>query len=219
MNDDTQQNKNHPFLLQSLIFIALETFLTFILKHDRMVRLHAKPFVQQQITILCNTFLPSDVFYVSFDHKGLLFDHEKPQHLEQPQITLYASGLDLFRALLTGNEHSINKIRLSGAEHLHEEFRLLLQSMSLPAILRDWKNWLVNDDHSVQLPKNNFTPLAQRIEQQRQEITKLTIQVKEYQYDLKTLERKHRLMSRVYWLLILILSISILSILWYNFHQ
>lgn len=217
MNDESQQNKNNPFLLQSIVFIALETYFTLVLKHDRMTRLHAQPFIKLGTCLHVHTFLPSDIFFVSFDRRGLLFDHETPQSDSYPKITLYASGLDLIRAFLTGNERSISKIQLSGEEHLHDALRLLFLSMSLPAVLRDWKNWLFRDQKTTQLPKNSVAPLLQRIEQQRKEITDLTIKVKEQAYDLQALQKRHRMMSRLYGLVIFLLSILIAAILWYNY--
>lgn len=42
MNDETQQSNTQPHLLHSLVLIFLETVVTFILKHDRGSRIHAK---------------------------------------------------------------------------------------------------------------------------------------------------------------------------------
>ncbi|MFU8927369.1 hypothetical protein [Acinetobacter puyangensis] len=217
--NDSQQNKNNPHLLQSLVLIFLETILTFVLKHDRIAREHAKPFIKSKTTIQFNTFLPSEVFYVTFDQKGILFDFHQPQHIQTPQFIIHASGLDLFRILLTGNETSIHKIRMSGEEHLHDEFRILLSSLSLPAVTRDWKNWLASDDFSTKVPKQSIEPLFKRIEQQRSQINQLTIENKSYQFDLKTLEHKYKLMNRIYAVIIFILVVSIVTLLWYNFYN
>ncbi|OUY07380.1 hypothetical protein [Acinetobacter populi] len=215
--NDSQQNKNNPHLLQSLVLIFLETVLTFVLKHDRIAREHAKPFIKSKICIQFNTFLPSEVFYVTFDQKGLLFDFHQPQHVEAPQFVISASGLDLFRILLTGSESSIRKIRMTGEEHLHDEFRILLSSLSLPAVTRDWKNWLAADDVSTKIPKQSIESLFKRIEQQRSQINQLTIENKSYQFDLKTLQHKYKLMCTIFGLIIFILLVSIVTLLWYNF--
>ncbi len=214
--NDSQQDKNNPPMLQSLVLIFLETIFTFILKHDRIAQIHAKPFIKLRITISVNTFLPSKVFFMTFDPKGLLFDLQKPEEIEKPQLTIYASGLDLIKIFFTGNKESIEKIGLSGEEHLHGEFRLLMESLSLPSLASDWKNWLSEEDEvSATLPQRTAKPLMERMEQQRIEIRQLTIQTKEYQYDLKALQRKYKIMTRLYWLIIILLSISFLTTLCY----
>ena len=221
MSDSQQEqhtNNNNPPFVQSIILIVLETFLTFVLKHDRMARRYAKPFIKQHISIQFNTFLPSDVFYATFTNKGLLFDHFEPQH-PKPQIMVYASSLDLLRVLLTGGEGSIHRVRLMGEEDLHEEFRMFLRSISLPTLFADWKNWLKKlepEDAEHKLPKRSVEPLLKRIEEQQSTINQLNLQTKELQYDLKTLQRKHTTSNVIYSLIIAVLIVSIATILWYN---
>lgn len=211
-------DKNNPPFIQSMILIVLETILTFVLKHDRMARTYAKPFIKQHISIQFNTFLPSDVFFATFTTKGLLFDHFEPQH-PKPQITVYASTLDLVRILFTGSEGSIHRVRIMGEEHLHEEFRMFLRSISLPSLFADWKNWLKKiepEDPEQKFPNRSIEPLLKRIEQQQSSINQLSLSNKELSFDLNQLQRKHKLMSRLYWLIILGLCISIAAILWYS---
>lgn len=221
MSDSQQEqhaNKNNPPFIQSMLLIVLETFLTFVLKHDRMARTYAKPFIKQHISIQFNTFLPSDVFYATFTNKGLLFDHFEPQH-PKPQIMVYASSLDLMRILLTGSEGSIHRVRIMGEDHLHEEFRMFLRSISLPCLFADWKNWLTKsdeDNHEQKFPTRSVEPLLKRIEQQQTTINQLNLQTKELQYDLSTLQGKYKAMHRIYAVIILILCISIAAIFWYN---
>lgn len=211
-------DKNNPPLIQSMVLIILETILTFVLKHDRMARTYAKPFIKQHISIQFNTFLPSDVFFATFTTKGLLFDHFEPQH-PKPQITVYASSLDLIRILCTGSEGSIHRVRIMGEDHLHEEFRMFLRSISLPALFADWKNWLKKiepDDAEQKFPNRSIEPLLKRIEQQQSSINQLSLHNKELSFDLNQLQRKHTFMTRVYCLIILVLCISIVAILWYS---
>ena len=46
---ETQQNQNRPHLLLTMAMIVLETIFTFILKHDRVVSLQAKKFIDENI--------------------------------------------------------------------------------------------------------------------------------------------------------------------------
>lgn len=222
MNDSQQQEQqakhaNPPFL-RSIILIILETFITFILKHDRMVRTHAKPFIQQHLSVQFNTFLPSDIFYITFTKKGVLFDHAEPQH-PKPKMMIYASSIDLIKILFTGSEKSLQRLRLLGEEDLHEEFLMFLRSISLPTLFSDWKNWFTNKESEQPraVPQRSIEPLLKRIEQQQLTINQLNIKVKEYEYDLKTLERKHKLLTRLYLFIIIALLVSFITFLWYNF--
>ena len=49
-------------------------FFSFILTHDNVLRLQAKKFIANKITIRINSYLPFFDFYVQFTEKGLLFD-------------------------------------------------------------------------------------------------------------------------------------------------
>lgn len=221
MSDSQQEqqakNANPPFF-RSIILIILETFITFVLKHDRMVRTHARPFIKQHISVQFNTFLPSDIFFITFTNKGVLFDHAEPQH-PKPKMMIYAATFDLVKVLLTGSEKSLERLRLLGEEDLHEEFLMFLRSISLPNLFADWKNWFTNNENTTQraVPQRNIEPLLKRIEQQQITISQLNLKVKEYEYDLKSLERKHKLSTRLYSFIILVLLVSFAAFLWYNF--
>lgn len=222
MSDSQQEkhdaNKKEPPFIQSMILIILETFITFVLKHDRMARTYAKPFIKQHISIQFNTFLPSDLFFVTFTSKGVLFDHFEPQH-PKPTLNIYASSIDLIRILLTGSEGSIHRVQIIGEDHLHEEFRMFLRSISLPALFSDWRNWINNAEAQsaeAKFPQRSIEPLLKRIETQQTTINQLNLTVKELNYDLKDLQRKHKLTSRLYIFIIFILCISTGLILWYN---
>ena len=77
---ESQQQQGHTRLLLNIAMVLLETFYSFVLKHDRVVRLQAKKFVEQQITIKMNSYIPYFDFYVQFTDKGILFDLQAPQN-------------------------------------------------------------------------------------------------------------------------------------------
>ena len=58
----TQQRNKHPHLLLNIVIIVLETFFSFILTHDAALRLQAKKFIEQKITIRINSYIPSLIF-------------------------------------------------------------------------------------------------------------------------------------------------------------
>lgn len=61
---ESQQKSRQNRLLLNVVMIILETIYSFVLKHDRVVRLQAKKFVDQQITIKINSYIPYFDFYV-----------------------------------------------------------------------------------------------------------------------------------------------------------
>ena len=75
---DSQQRQSNPHLLLTMVMIVLETIFSFILKHDRVVALQAKKFVDQKITIKINTYIPYFDIYVQFSPHGILFDSKAP---------------------------------------------------------------------------------------------------------------------------------------------
>lgn len=208
MNDNTQQNTHQPHLLHSIILIILETIVTFLLKHDRASRIHAKSFVQNNVTIAFKTFLPASDFYVTFDNKGILFDPELTEKNQVETFTVSASSIDLVRFLLTGNDRHLRRVRLFGGEEWHDQFRIFMHSLTLPMLFADWKSWL-SKQQSNNLPQRSLEPLLSKLELQRSEISQLELQVKEQRYDLQQLERKLKNTHRLYLLLIFIFAIGI----------
>lgn len=208
MNDNTQQNTHQPHLLHSIILIILETIVTFLLKHDRASRIHAKSFVKNNVTIAFKTFLPASDFYVTFDNKGILFDPELTEKNQVETFTVSASSIDLVRFLLTGNDRHLRRVRLFGGEEWHDQFRLFMHSLTLPMLFADWKSWL-SKQQSNNLPQRSLEPLLSKLELQRSEISQLELQVKEQRYDLQQLERKLKNTHRLYLLLIFIFAIGI----------
>ena len=219
MSDSTQEQqaeqKNPPFF-RSIILIVLETIVSFLLKHDRMVRTYAKPFIKMHLSIQFNTFLPSDVFFITFTNKGILFDHAEPQH-PKPAMMIYASSIDLIRILLTGSETSLQRLRMLGEEEMQEEFLLFLRSISLPHVASNFKHWLSKseEERKEESPKRSVEPLLRRIEQQQATIGQLNLKVKEYEYDLKMMTKRNRRNHMIYLFLIVALSLSFLSVVWY----
>ena len=63
---ESQHQQGQTRLLLNIAMVILETFYSFILKHDRVVRLQAKKFVEQQITIKMNSYIPFFDFYIQF---------------------------------------------------------------------------------------------------------------------------------------------------------
>ena len=119
--DDSQQKQGQTRLLLNIVMIILETIYSFVLKHDRVVRLQAKKFVEQQITIRMNSYIPYFDFYIQFTDKGILFDLKEP---EKPvDLSVSSTIIDFIQIFVFANKRSMKKMRLEGDSTLKDEFR------------------------------------------------------------------------------------------------
>lgn len=214
---ETQQQKEQSSLLLNIIMIVFETFYSFILKHDRVVRIQAKKFVDQQITIKMNSYVPYFDFYLQFTDKGLLFDIKAP---EKPVDLVVSSTLiDLVQIFLLSNRRSIKKMRLEGDANLKDEFRDLVLNLSAPKLLSDWKNWLSSpdSDRNTIASKKRIQPLLEKIDQQRSQINTLKVEVKQYQNRIRRIEKNQNRLKKVLYVVALLFLVLIVYNLWQLF--
>ena len=128
---DAQQRPTESHLLLNICMIVLETIYSFVLKHDRVVRVQAKKFVDQHIVVKVNSYIPYFDFYVQFTTKGILFDVQAPE--KAVDLTLSSTLLDLLQAFLFGNRRSMHKMRIEGDDTvLKDELRDLVLHFSAP---------------------------------------------------------------------------------------
>ena len=95
---DSQQRQSNPHLLLTMLMIVLETIFSFILKHDRVVALQAKKFVDQKITIKINSYIPYFDIYVEFNPNGILFDSKAPE--QAVDLDVRTTLIDLFKIFI-----------------------------------------------------------------------------------------------------------------------
>lgn len=186
--NESQQKQGHSRLLLNIVMIILETIYSFVLKHDRVVRLQAKKFVGQQITIKMNSYIPYFDFYVQFTDRGILFDLQPPE--KAIDLSVSSTLLDFIQIFVFANRRSMKKMRLEGDNLLKEQFRDLVVHLTAPKLLSDWKQWLTNpdDDSQTKASKKRIAPLLEKIDQQRSKINTLQVEVKQYQNRVKRLQ-------------------------------
>ena len=109
---ESQQSQNQPHLLLTMTMIVLETIFTFILKHDRVVGLQAKKFIEQKVSIKINSYLPYFDFYVQFTEHGILFDTKAPEQVVD--LDIRTTLMDLIKVFVLANRRSIKKMRIDG---------------------------------------------------------------------------------------------------------
>lgn len=188
---DSQQQQGHTRLLLNIAMVVLETFYSFVLKHDRVVRLQAKKLIEQQITIKMNSYIPYFDFYVQFTDKGILFDLKAPE--KEVDLSVSSTLLDLIQIFVFANARSLKKMRIEGDVTLKDKFRDILLHLSLPKLLSDWKQWLSSsDDESSIASKKRIAPLLEKIDLQRSKINTLQVEVKQYKNRVRRLESNQK---------------------------
>lgn len=208
----SQQGQKQPHVLLTMTLIVLETIFTFILKHDRVVALQAKKFVDNNIIIKLNSYIPYFDIYLQFTENGLLFDHKAPN--KSIDLDVRTTLSDLIKIFIFGNRRSIKNMRIDGNTVLKDEFRDLLTLLGAPKLLSDWKLWLSepSDENDVIASKNRIAPLLEKIEQQRSNINSLQVQVKQYKNRLKRIERRQKRINICF----SIFSVLLITLLVYN---
>ncbi|OTG97859.1 hypothetical protein B9T24_00360 [Acinetobacter sp. ANC 4654] len=189
---ESQQSQNQPHLLLTMTMIVLETIFTFILKHDRVVGLQAKKFIEQKVSIKINSYLPYFDFYVQFTEHGILFDTKAPEQVVD--LDIRTTLMDLIKVFVLANRRSIKKMRIDGDITLKDEFRDLALLFSVPKVLSDWKQWLTEptDEQDIISSKKRIAPLLEKIDQQRSTINSLHVEVKQYKNRIRRLEQKQK---------------------------
>lgn len=190
--NESQQKQGHSRLLLSIVMIILETIYSFVLKHDRVVRLQAKKFVEQQMTIKINSYIPYFDFYIQFTDRGILFDLQAP---EKPvDLSVSSTLIDLIQIFVFANRRSMKKMRLEGSDMVKDQFRDLVIHLTAPKLLSDWKQWLTHpdDDSQTRASKKRIAPLLEKIDQQRSKINTLQVEVKQYQNRVRRLQQNQQ---------------------------
>lgn len=190
--NESQQKQGHSRLLLNIVMIILETIYSFVLKHDRVVRLQAKNFVEQQMTIKINSYIPYFDFYIQFTDRGILFDLQAP---EKPvDLSVSSTLIDLIQIFVFANRRSMKKMRLEGSDMVKDQFRDLVIHLTAPKLLSDWKQWLTHpdDDSQIRASKKRIAPLLEKIDQQRSKINTLQVEVKQYQNRVRRLQQNQQ---------------------------
>ncbi|OTG65082.1 hypothetical protein [Acinetobacter silvestris] len=211
--NESQQKQGQTRLLLNIVMIILETIYSFVLKHDRVVRLQAKKFVEQQITIKMNSYIPYLDFYIQFTDKGILFDLKAP---EKPiDLAVSSTIFDFLQIFVFANKRSMKKMRLEGDAILKDEFRDLVLHLTAPKLLSDWKNWLTNadDDDKSRASKKRIKPLIEKIDAQRSKINALQVEVKQYQNRIKKMQRNQQRITTAFY----VTGVLFIALLVYNF--
>lgn len=211
---DAQQSKSSLHFLLPTAMIVLETIFSLILKHDRVVALQAKKFVEQSIVIKINSYIPYFDIYVQFTDHGILFDHTSPDKAVDLDVRTTLS--DLFKIFVFGNRRSIKAMRIDGENTLKDQFRDLSLLFSAPKVFADWKQWLQEPVPADEITssKKRIAPLLEKIDTQRSQINTLLVETKQYRNRIKRMQRRQRLINMAFSLICLVLTALLVYTLW-----
>lgn len=213
---DSQQRQSNPHLLLTMVMIVLETIFSFILKHDRVVALQAKKFVDQKITIKINSYIPYFDIYVQFSPHGILFDSKAPD--QTIDLDVRTTLMDLFKIFILGNRRSIKHMRIDGDITLKDEFRDLILHFSAPKVLADWKQWLKEapQGQEVVSSKKRIAPLLDKIDEQRSKINTLQVELKQHKNRFRRIERRQKRINIAFSIITVLLITLLVYNLWLN---
>ena len=209
-----QQAPKERNFFQSFLLIIIETLLTFLLKHDRMSRVHAQHLIQRRAVICIKTHLPSDTFYVTFAPQGVLFDFSLATNAKI-DATVTASTIDLMRAFFTGRNIIFEKITIKGESQLSDELRHLMQYFNIPQIVSDWRHWFSFSSTDVTPLSQRMKPLIKRIDEQRLQLSNMTLAAKQQAYELRQVKKYYQMMLGILLLVIISLIIGLFYTWWY----
>ncbi|ONG38917.1 hypothetical protein BKE30_10565 [Alkanindiges hydrocarboniclasticus] len=213
----SQQAPQERNLFQSFLLILIETLLTFLLKHDRMSRHHAQQLIQRRALICVKTHLPSDTFYVTFAPQGVLFDFEIAQNAKI-DATVTASTLTLLRAFFTARPVAFEKISIKGEQELATDLRHLMEYFNLPQIVSDWRHWFTFESfesNDVTPVSQRMKPLLRRIDEQRLQLSNMSITAKQQAYELKMMKKRYQTLLVMLGAVIILLITGLLYTWWY----
>lgn len=211
---ESQQSQTQPHLLLTMVMIVLETIFTFILKHDRVIGLQAKKFIDQKIAIKINSYLPYFDFYVQFTEYGILFDTKAPE--KAVDLDIRTTLMDLIKVFMFANRRSLKKMRIDGDLTLKDEFRDLALFFSFPKVLSDWKQWLnePTDEQDVIASKKRIAPLLEKIDLQRSRINSLEVEVKQYKNRIRRIQQKQKRINISFIVTAVLLIVLLVYNLW-----
>lgn len=209
--NSAQQKQEQSHLLLNLTMIGLETFYSFVFKHDDFAKKQAAIFFEKNAVIKVNCYIPYIDFYLVFSDKGILFNTEAPKTAIALEMSSTIFGY--FQALVLGHQKSIRAIKIYANQTEKDQMRDLLLALSLPQLATDWKKW-VTTAH----PQKEFTAspvrvsgLLEKIDTQRLKIDNLYVENKQFKNRIRHLERKQK---TVYWLFSLTILVLIAMLIY-----
>ncbi|WP_215900436.1 hypothetical protein, partial [Acinetobacter sp. TUM15103] len=182
--------------------------------HDGVLRLQAKKFIANKITIRINSYLPFFNFYVQFTEKGLLFDiHSYDRRID---LEINSTLIDLIKIFAFSNQRSLNNMRIDGDAETKKELIDLISHLTLPKLLADWKQWFNTPDDEAEAlaSRKKIAPLLEKIDQQRSEINSLNVEIKQYQNRISRLQQRQRNINLCFGIISLIFIAYFIYNLW-----
>lgn len=192
----------------SVVLIALESLLTFLLEHNRTVRQLAAHLIERQAVVEVRMYLPAETFYATFTARGVLLDFQ----LAEGQVVagrVTGSFADLVRAFMSAPAQIIEKLQIEGEPAVVDELRVLMTHFNLQHVFTSWWRTGLLGKHQAQ-PKTNvrIRGLMKKSEQQQQQIDQLTLSLHERSYDLRQMQYRYQ---RLQWICLGVMVLAALG--------
>lgn len=121
--------------LITIFLVIIESILTLILRFDAKLRQSAYPLVQSHTLICVRSYLPHKEIYVSFTAKGILLDNGIPADHDAPDVIINAYSSQMFSALLSNKEKTINTLQMQGKDTDVASVKKFLSQLSINSVI------------------------------------------------------------------------------------
>ena len=207
--EDRSEHLNFASVIQSIMLIVLEAFLTFLLKSDQRSKKLAQVLIHQQALVELRTSFPSTVVFVTFTSRGVLLDAKQPERSVDAVIT--ATFKDMIYGFFTARASSLRHIKIDGPTKLIDELRILMSSFNLQQMINHWvqSDWF----KSILIPKKDVDEeghpisrghtsrghyaLVKKINEQQLLVDQMSVLSKEQFYIIAKLQKRMRMLITI----------------------
>lgn len=192
---DATQKKASMFSIQSVLFVLLETLLTFIYEHHQTVKVLSQPLIRQDTILKVQLLYPQLSFYIHFTSRGMLINQFNQHAQATAHLTLQLSLWQAFQHFVWGDGTQAHQLKVTGDEQAVQQFYRLVEHSSLKQIAHDLWQALFDGKQDEQIKparRRNTRQLLQHIEQQRIQLKQINLQLRETQNDLRQILKRHK---------------------------
>jgi hypothetical protein len=225
--EDKSKHLDFANMVQTVVLVLLEAFLTFLLQSDRKSKKLAQHLIQQQALVELRTSFPSSVVFVTFTSRGVLLDAKRPERSIDAVIT--APLKDLVHGFFTAPAASMRKIQIDGPIDLIEELRALMSSFNLQEMINHWlqSDWFKSilvpnktvDENGEPLSNGRSSRhqrnLIKKLNEQQLIVDEMNLQAKEQAYVIEKLHKRMKILMVLGFVILCFLTAGLIGTLFY----
>lgn len=228
--EDRSEHLNFASVVQTIVLVVLEAFLTFLLESDRRSKKLAQHLIQQQALVELRTSFPSTVIFVTFTARGVLLDAKRPER--SIDAVIMASFKDLIHSFFTAPASSLRRIQIDGPIELIEELRVLMSSFNLQEMINHWleSDWFKSllvpaktvDDNGEPISNGRSSKsqraLIKKLNEQQLLVDQMNLQTKEQLYVIAKLHKRMKILITIGFIILACLLAGLIGTLIYFLH-